>query len=80
MNNDEKCYCNCGYACGGPGHCELFDKPGLEGMTECIEKHFERDCGHDFKGPLKKVSDNCRSMCCQKCGMSALAHDEWVGP
>lgn len=70
------CRCNCGYTCGGPGKCEVFRRDVLE----CIEKHFVKDCDHDFSGELKKVDEYTHSVECQKCGMSAMAHDCWVGP
>lgn len=76
----EKCECRCGYICGGPGRCELWKKEGLEGMQECIEKHFKRDCDHDFSGELKAEGEGCYSVACQRCGMSAMSHDERTGP
>ncbi len=75
-----KCECNCGYTCGGPGKCELWKQPGMKGMRECIEKHFKKDCGHKFEGPLVDVGNNAQSIVCKNCGTSALAHDSWVGP
>jgi hypothetical protein len=72
-----ECRCNCGYRCGGPGTCKL-------GVSECLSqddgKHFVRDCGHDFSGPLVRIDDCSQSVVCQKCGMSALGHDCMVGP
>lgn len=68
------CRCNCGYTCGGPGRCKL-------GIQECLDAgHFVKDCGHDFSGPLKDIGNRCMSVVCQKCGLSALGHDEWAGP
>lgn len=70
------CRCNCGYECGGPGRCKLD-------VFECLQQetgHFVRDCEHDFSGPLKDMGGGCASVVCQKCEMSAMAHDEWCGP
>ena len=67
------CECRCGYRCGGPGVCELD-------ILDCIERHFVRDCGHDFSGPLVKIDELSSSVVCQKCGLSAAAHDAVVGP
>lgn len=67
------CRCECGYRCGGPGVCKA-------GLIECIEKHFVRDCDHDFSGPMVQVGERERSVLCQKCGMSAMGHDCMVGP
>ena len=70
------CECRCGYRCGGPGACKL-------GVIECLQQedgHFVRDCGHDFSGPLVKIDELSSSVVCQKCGLSAAAHDMAVGP
>jgi hypothetical protein len=76
---NETCECNCGYICGGPGRCALWKKDGLEGMQECIEKHFKRDCTHDFDGELVNVRGGLSTIC-KKCGMSSMSHDERTGP
>ena len=81
-HSTEPCRCECGYRCGGPGRCELD-------VFECLErddgKHFVRDCDHDFSGPMKEFRDSVTgcsggSVHCQKCDMSAMAHDEINGP
>ena len=72
----ERCRCACGYSCGGPGRCKLDP-------FECLQQdvgHFVRDCDHDFSGPLVKFNECESSVVCQTCGMSAGAHDCWVGP
>lgn len=70
------CECRCGYRCGGPGVCKLD-------VFDCLQQeegHFVRDCDHDFSGELVAVDKNSMSKVCQKCGLSALAHDMIVGP
>ncbi len=76
---DHNCICNCGYRCGGPGKCDLWKKDGIDGMLECIEKHFVRDCGHDFSGTFINYSGG-GSVTCRHCGMTANDHDCMVGP
>lgn len=71
-----KCRCNCGYSCGGPGRCVLS-------VTECLsqaEGHYERDCDHDFSGPLVELDELTASVVCQECGLSSMAHDMSRGP
>lgn len=68
-----RCRCACGYSCGGPGVCR-------DSMEVCLEKHFRRDCDHDFSGPCVRIDANCQSQVCQKCGVSAMDHDCAVGP
>jgi hypothetical protein len=68
----DRCRCNCGYTCGGPGACPLP-------MLECIEQHYLRDCGHDFTGPMVKLGDGA-SVSCKRCSMAACDHDMVCGP
>lgn len=69
------CVCKCGYSCGR--------QCGLP-IMECMEKHYTRDCEHDFTGPLQEVAMggnvHARSKLCSKCGTSAIHHDMRVGP
>lgn len=70
----EPCRCNCGYMCGGPGVCKLS-------LMGCLAAgHFVKDCDHDFGGDLVDMGGGGQSVVCQKCGMSALAHDCRCGP
>lgn len=68
----ETCRCSCGYTCEGPGRCPLL-------VMECIEKHYVKDCEHDWSGPWKEI-DGGGTVTCAKCGMSAMGHDMVVGP
>lgn len=76
----EPCKCNCGYTCGGPGRCALFEKDAID----CIEKHHVRDCEHDFTGPWIEFKfdggGGGGSVSCKKCGETAMDHDCRVGP
>lgn len=76
-NRGTCCWCHCGYRCGGPGKCKLD-------MMDCLRtndgKHYVRDCGHDFSGPLVEIEPRCSSKVCQKCGLAAIHHDMMVGP
>lgn len=71
------CVCKCGHI---PGKCDLP-------LLECLAAdppHWIRDCGHDFTGPWKEwdLPEGGRegSVTCRHCGMTAAAHDMWVGP
>lgn len=76
-SSDKTCACRCGYTCGGPGRCELD-------VFECIEKHFVKDCEHDWTGPWKEFKDPSGAVeggvTCAKCGMYSGSHDMAVGP
>lgn len=82
LSNDqcvEACRCNCGYTCGGPGRCELFAKDA----AACIDQHFRRDCDHVFTGWKEGPAPGggyYGTTVCEKCGLTALGHDEMVGP
>lgn len=65
----EPCRCNCGPSCGG--------KCGL-GSLECAQKHFVRDCDHDFSE--WRNTDWGGTMVCTKCGVTCIGHDTRVGP
>src|SRR5262249_20353940 len=67
----QTCRCNCGYACDR--------KCGLE-IMDCMERHYKRDCEHDFKGPLKDHGGGMFTVNCSKCDLSALSHDFMCGP
>jgi hypothetical protein len=73
----ERCRCNCGYRCGGPGRCSL-------GVLECLaqpEGHYVRDCDHDWTGPEHRSEDgSISSATCARCGVVAIYHDMRVGP
>jgi hypothetical protein len=64
MNHQKKCKCNCGYTCDR--------QCGLE-IMECIEKHYIRDCEHEWDGPIVDI-DRGQSVTCSKCGMTAFDH------
>lgn len=66
----EECKCNCGYSCAR--QCDLE-------IMECIEKHYVKDCGHDFSGPGKDI-ENGWTATCKYCGMAAIDHDMVCGP
>lgn len=70
MESKKECRCNCGYTCDR--------KCGLD-IMECIEKHYVRDCDHDFSGPWKELS-NGGTVTCKHCGLSACGHDMVCGP
>ena len=65
----KECECSCGYTCDR--------KCGLP-IMECIEKHYIRDCGHNFNGPVKEF-ENGSSVTCEHCGMMAISHDMVCG-
>lgn len=66
------CRCNCGYSCG-----RKCDLP----LTECMEKHYVKDCDHDFNGEWEEHGDGRGgSVICSHCGMSAMGHDMVSGP
>lgn len=70
------CRCNCGYTCGGPGVCELE-------MLDCIEKHWVRDCEHEFTGWVElkfEGGGGGGSTVCKHCGVTSMGHDMLCGP
>lgn len=72
----QTCRCNCGYTCGGPGVCKL---PRLE----CIQKHYVKDCDHEFTGWIEGTTDSggaWGSTVCKRCGITAMQHDMISGP
>ncbi len=74
-----ECKCNCGYRCGGPGKCKL--KP-LECLRQADGKHYVKDCGHDWSGPVVEFDMGgayCSSRTCQHCGATAMSHDMRAG-
>lgn len=73
------CRCDCGYKCGGPGYCELWNKEGTEGMLECVNTHFVRDCDHKWDGPFIHFEGG-GSATCSTCSLTACDHDCMVGP
>ena len=72
MPNKEPCRCKCGYTCGR--------QCGLD-ISECIEKHYRKDCDHNFDGPVVKDPDGLGdSVTCSKCGMNYGDHAMRCGP
>ena len=69
MCSPKTCRCNCGPSCG--------ENCGLP-LLDCIEKHWRRDCDHDFVGWVK--TERGGSRVCSRCGMTAMKHDMQVGP
>lgn len=66
------CRCECGYTCGR--------QCGLP-IMECMDKHYVRDCDHDFTGPWVEDEDGLGgSVTCTHCGMTAAGHDMVCGP
>ena len=65
-----ECECNCGYSCDR--------QCGLE-IMECMEKHYVKDCEHDFNGPGQEINNGWTATC-KHCGMTAIGHDTVVGP
>jgi len=65
----KECECNCGYTCGR--------QCGLP-MIECIQKHYKKDCEHNFEG--WEENENGGSAVCTECGMTAMQHDMMKGP
>ena len=68
------CRCECGYTCD--------QKCGLP-MLECIEKHFVRDCDHEFTGWTEgdtPSGGSWGSTVCKHCGITSMGHDMRVGP
>ena len=69
----EQCRCECGYTCGGAGRCELP-------IMECIDRHYVKDCDHEFLGPWWQSPDGLvKSATCTKCSTTAISHDVLVG-
>jgi len=70
MKRRTPCRCNCGYTCNIK--CKLS-------FSDCMNKHYVKDCGHSFTGATVKF-ENGSSVTCFKCGMLAINHDMKVGP
>lgn len=71
-----RCRCNCGYTCGGPGTCQ-------EPFQKCLNEHFKQDCDHLWDGPVVETDVmGCQgeSKTCSRCGDVAMYHDMRVGP
>lgn len=82
MACDSGCNCNCGYTCSRGRYnvpkCTLS-------IMECIEQHYEQDCGHQWDGePISWKDPDGRdegsSVTCSKCGLDRMSHDMRVGP
>ena len=69
------CHCGCGYRCGGPGKCPVFEKD----MQKCLSEHYVQDCDHDWSGP-EVEGERFSSVTCCHCGMTAIGHDMFTGP
>ena len=75
----KKCRCECGYTCGR--------RCGLD-ITECMDKHYKRDCDHEFDGWVEytdigrdgKEYVSGGSTVCKHCGLDAMSHDMSRGP
>ncbi len=67
---DKECKCNCGYTC---------DRECGLPIMECMEKHYVKDCSHEFTGPCAFRS-GFGSVTCKHCGMLAMDHDILHGP